>query len=293
MSKILEELMTKRFRVAGQVIDRYRLGIGGPGVYSNGRSYRKPVTIGTGSANDTNFQVKVTVTFESGKMNADFSDIYFEDSSGNRLDYWIETYTASTTAQVWVEAPTISTSTAQTIYMYYGKGDATTESDIDSVMQAGLRAFLYDGTGFNTYLGTTVDTNVSHDWGGGTVSINGVGNQSNTCSVIWRGWVKPNGLGNTVFYGSSDDGQRLYLNGGLVINNWSDQGTTERSYTYNLQSVTAYEYQYYENGGGAVAKMGWDPVNAGKSYPIPSTYLRCRKYMSSEPSITVGSEETP
>lgn len=284
--------ISTRFKFSGQVIDRYRLGFGAF-TYPNGYAYRKPVTVGTSASAIANFQVKVTVTFETGKMNADFSDLYFTDDAGNALSYWIESKTNSVTAQVWVKIGTTSTSVVQTIYMYYGKTDATTASNIDNVMDAGLRAFLYDGTAFNTYLGTVVDTSPSYDWGSGTISIGGVGNQSDTASIIWRGWVKPDGLGNTVFYTSSDDGQRLYLNGGLVIDNWVDQGTTERSYTYNLQVPTAIEYQYYENGGGAVARLGWDSVNNAKVYPIPSTYLRCRKYLATDPTITVGSEQQP
>lgn len=258
---------------------------------TNNRNFRKAITVGTASATMSNFQKKITVAYDSD-MAADFSDLLFETSAGVNIPYWIESKTNSSTASIWVLLPTTSTSSTQTIYMYYGyDGTATSPSNIDDVMDAGLRFFYYDGTGFNTYQGTGIDTSVSHGWGSGVVSIAGVGNQSDTCSIKWKGWVKPQGLGNTVFYTTSDDGQRLYVGGSLIINNWVDQGDTEKSYTYNLQDIKTYEYQWYENGGGATARMGWDSVNASKVYPIPSTYLRCCKYLSTEPSMTFGSEE--
>lgn len=261
-------------------------------MYPNSRQYRKKITVSAASATQTDFQKNITVSFVSGKMATDFSDLLFEDGAGNNIPYWVESYTSSSSASVWVLLPTTHTYQEQFIFMYYGaSGSVSSASDIDSVMDNGLRAFLYDGTGFNTYYGTTIDTSVSHAWGSGTVSINGISIGSDTCSIKWQGWVLPYGTGNTVFYTTSDDGQRLYLNSSLVINNWVDQGDTERNYTYNLQGPTKYEYQWYENGGGATAKQGWDPVSGGKVYPIPSTYLRCRKYLSSEPSMTFGSEE--
>lgn len=255
------------------------------------RPLRKPITVGIWTAVLTNYQLNMAVNYASG-MASDFSDLIFESSSDVNLPYWIESKTDGVSANVWVKIPTTSTTVTQTIYMYYGIGTTTSPSNIDNVMDAGLTAYLYDGTGFNTYLGYTQDTSPSYDWGSGTVSINGIGNQSDTCSVFWKGWVKPDGLGNTVFYVSSDDGQRLYLNGTLVIDNWVDQGTTEKNYTFNMQGITAIQYNFYENGGGAVAKIGWDSVNNAKVYPIASTFTRCAKYTLTIPSTTFGSEES-
>lgn len=285
-------LNNRRFRLTGQGIDRWLLTFG-RFLFFNSYPYRKRIVIGVATSAVANYQVRVTVNYVSGKMNSDFSDLRFSDASGNSLPYWIESKTDSSVAYVWVKIATTNTTVKQYIYVYYGNPSAVSESNIDNVMDAGLRAFLYDGTGFNTFLGTTIDTSPNYNWGSGTVSINGVGNQTDTASIYWQGWVKPDGLGNTVFYVSADDGQRLYLNGGLVIDNWVDQGETERSYTYNLQTITPIQYNWYENGGGAVARLGWDSVNNAKVYPIPSTFLRCRKYVSGEPSVFVESlEET-
>ena len=91
--------------------------------------YRKPISItGTGTAL-TDYQINTSVSYVSGKMNSDFSDLRFKDSSGNILSYWIESYMASTSAQVWVKVPSIAASGTTTIYMYYGSATATSTSN--------------------------------------------------------------------------------------------------------------------------------------------------------------------
>ena len=91
--------------------------------------YRKPISItGTGTPL-TDYQVNISVIYVSGKMNADFSDLRFKDSSGNILSYWIESYVASTSAQVWVKVPSIALSGTTTIYMYYGNAAAVSSSN--------------------------------------------------------------------------------------------------------------------------------------------------------------------
>jgi hypothetical protein len=82
---------------------------------------RAPITITNGGAAAlTNYQVKVTVTYDAD-MQADFSDLRFSNASGrHRYRYWIESKTDSTTATVWVRVPSIPTGNS-TIYMYYGR----------------------------------------------------------------------------------------------------------------------------------------------------------------------------
>ncbi|MEA1959341.1 MAG: DUF2341 domain-containing protein, partial [Chloroflexota bacterium] len=91
-------------------------------------NYSKTISItGTGTAL-TDYQVNIPVTYTSC-MNADFSDLRFKDSSGTILSYWIESYVASTSAQVWVKVPSITASGTTTIYMYYGNAAASSASN--------------------------------------------------------------------------------------------------------------------------------------------------------------------
>jgi len=95
---------------------------------------RKVVTI-TGSTDGalTNYQLKITVTYDSD-MQPDFDDIRFTSSDGTTLiDHWLESKTDSSTADFWVEVPSIPASPdTTTIYMYYGNSSVSTSSDGNS-----------------------------------------------------------------------------------------------------------------------------------------------------------------
>jgi hypothetical protein len=76
------------------------------------------------------------------------------------------------------------------------------------------------------------------------------------------------------FYTTSDDGVRLWVNGVQVINNWTDHGPTENSGTISLAANQKYNItmEFYENGGGAVAKLSWSSASQPKQI-IPQGQL--------------------
>jgi len=99
-------------------------------------SYRKQVTVSNASAD---YQTKVLVGESSGAtgeevdcnshVKTDFSDLRFTSSDGETLlDYWIESITGTTPNQlatIWVQN---NATPDTTLYMYYGKADATAVS---------------------------------------------------------------------------------------------------------------------------------------------------------------------
>jgi len=111
-----------------------------------GWSYRKSHTInGSSSGAVTNYQVRIKVYYGSGtdsgesvylnsKCRTDFGDVRFTSSDGETLlDYWIEEKVDSNYAIFWVEVDSIPASPdTKTIYIYYGKSDATSISDGDA-----------------------------------------------------------------------------------------------------------------------------------------------------------------
>ena len=67
----------------------------------------------------------------------------------------------------------------------------------------------------------------------------------------------------------SDDGIRLWVNGQLVINNWTDHAaTTNTSAAIALTAGVRYTItlEFYEKAGSAVAKLQW-------SYPGQATQV--------------------
>jgi hypothetical protein len=131
-----------------------------PSNWLSGWQYRKSHVINPSSGAGTGYQIKITVHYGSGtdsgsdvylngKCNADFSDIRFTDSSGSTLlNYWIESYTPSDNAVVWVKLIDDISSNPATIYIYYGNPNATSQSNGDYVFPL-----------FDDFLGSSLNTN--------------------------------------------------------------------------------------------------------------------------------------
>lgn len=88
-----------------------------------------------------NYQVQLTLVegpgidsggtvYTQGLCNANFSDIRVTNAAGAPLDYWIQSYTAGTTATVWVELDSIPVSPGTAdFYLYFGNAVATSLSN--------------------------------------------------------------------------------------------------------------------------------------------------------------------
>ena len=109
----------------------------------SGWQYRKSHEIeGSSAGAQTNYQVKIIVHKGTGTDSGehvycnnhcrdDFGDIRFtKDDGTTELYYWLEEYISGDKATFWVKIPSIPASPDKaTIYIYYGKSDATTTSN--------------------------------------------------------------------------------------------------------------------------------------------------------------------
>ena len=119
----------------------------------------------------------------------------------------------------------------------------------------GLTGQYFDNRDFTGTTITRTDPTVNYDWT--NFSPKGIG--PDTWSARWTGQVKPAYSETYTFYTTSDDGVRLWVNGSLIIDNWTDHAPTENQGTITLTAKQLYDVrmEYYENGGGAVAKLWW------------------------------------
>jgi len=123
---------------------------------------------------------------------------------------------------------------------------------------------------------TRTDPAIDFAWGSGSPdpSIS-----ADHFTARWTGSIQAQFSEPYTFYTTSDDGVRLIfsLNGQQLTNvdSWIDQAPTEHSgppltlvagQRYNV------EMDYYENGGGAVAKLAWSSPSTPKAV-IPTTQL--------------------
>ncbi|HED15945.1 MAG TPA: hypothetical protein ENI64_03875, partial [Gammaproteobacteria bacterium] len=143
----------------------------------------------------------------------------------------------------------------------------------------GLRARYYNDRSLSNIALERVDANVNFDWQrgapAGTIA-------PETFSVRWTGLIEPAYSENYTFYSSTDDGVRLWIDGQLVIDQWTDQSVTEYAGTINLTAGNKYPIvmEYYENTGDAVAKLYWSSTS------LPKTIVATKSlYSVSDPSL--------
>lgn len=116
-----------------------------------------------------------------------------------------------------------------------------------------------------------VDAQVNFDWPEAPAD----GLPADQFSVRWSGTVQSPATGKFTFITESDDGVRLRVDGRLLIDNWTDHAPSEdKSPEFMMEDGKRYEVimEFYENGGGAAAKLMWSGPSTLKQ-PIPSFRL--------------------
>lgn len=105
---------------------------------------------------------------------------------------------------------------------------------------------------------TRTDAQVNFEWGDGSPA-GGTINTDNF-SVRWTGQVKAPISGQYTFSTNADDGVRLWVNGVQLIDDWTNHAPiTNNGPSIQLNAGQKYDIrlEYYEGGGGAVAKLLW------------------------------------
>ena len=160
----------------------------------------------------------------------------------------------------------------------------------------GLRGFYYSWTGasppadpFSTApLLVRTDSTIGFNWGNGTPDASV---PADHFAVRWMGYVEPLYSQTYTFYITGDDGIRVWVNGTLVVTDWSDHGSREASGTIALTAGQKYDIvlEYYENGGGAVAQLAWSSLSQAKQI-IPQTQLYVNPIPTVPGNLTLSSK---
>ena len=136
----------------------------------------------------------------------------------------------------------------------------------------GLLATYYSSSNFTGTAIQRIDPQVNFNWQTGSPMA---GIPSDGFSVAWTGSLKPAKTGSYTFYTTSDDGVRLYVNGQLAINNWTDHSATENASTaisLTAGQIYSLRMEYYERLGSAVAQLRWSSSQVSKAL-IPQSVL--------------------
>ena len=139
----------------------------------------------------------------------------------------------------------------------------------------GLYGEYFDGVVFASRRHGRTDAQVNFDWGAGAPP--GTGLAADQFSIRWTGWVEPKATGDHTFITYSDDGVRLWVNGALVVDNWTDHGKMRDAGAIALVKGRKYDLrlEYYERTGAAVIQLAWAyPGQAEHIIPTSQLYPR-------------------
>jgi len=110
-----------------------------------------------------------------------------------------------------------------------------------------------------------IDKSINFSWGLNESPVPGVVNDDKF-SARWTGKLKSPGSGQFEVGVKADNGVKLYIDGNLVINSWSDQapGQFKTDY-YEFEEGKLYDIkvEFYENIGTCRVRLGIAPVEKG------------------------------
>lgn len=108
---------------------------------------------------------------------------------------------------------------------------------------------------------TRTDAVVDFSWGDSSFAD---GQPTDHFSARWTGTLTAPESGEYAISITSDDGSRLWIDGKMVANNWSDHGPASvvGHVTLEAGKPVPIKVEFYESGGGAVMKLGWQKISA-------------------------------
>ncbi len=149
--------------------------------------------------------------------------------------------------------------------------------NVDSLMStgggSGLKGQYFNDTTLTTPTPLETVGPINFDWG---TASPGPSVNSDGFSARWSGQVEMPFSGTYRLRTISDDGTRVYLDGQLVIDNWTDHlATIDTSVpiAYSAGAKPNITVEYYDKTGGALMRLLWQVPGALDFVPIPTERL--------------------
>jgi hypothetical protein len=134
------------------------------------------------------------------------------------------------------------------------------------------------------------DLSIDFNWGAGSPDPRLAADQF---SVRWMRQVRFE-QGQYRFVVSSDDGVRLWVDGQLVMDEWHDGTLTDYSVNVEMsQGKHFLQLEYYENSGGAMARLTWEKVELPTVTPTMTSTPTPTPTPTPEPTSTPLPTEEP
>ena len=277
---------------------------------------RRQITIS--GSHPENYQIRIVLPFYDPSIR------FLENQNSGSLSYWVENWTPDNMT-VWVRREENSDST---IWVYYGNPDAGSASSLENVFIAnsiyGVSG-TYSGSGVGNYIDDHTEADYVRgnypvdlyqgyvtkiDWGSLADGSSFNSSVRNQFYCRFRFLFLPDVSGTWTFGTDSDDASELIVSAGdmyggvhehSVVAKWYGShgvanSLTQYTGTLNLEAGKGIwlEYLYQDWDGGEGGRAG--AQKPGGTMMIINTtnfpnQIFARKYVSPEPTVTVGAEE--
>jgi len=126
-----------------------------------------------------------------------------------------------------------------------------TFTDIFELYQPGIRGSYYKGVNFENLAVERRDSKIQLSFGQFPA-----GQENISCR--WTGFIRIEKPGKYTFYSASDDGQRLWVAGKQLVDDWNSHGVVEKSGSIDLKpGIYPFKVEFYQGGGGASITVSW------------------------------------
>ncbi|HYG74751.1 MAG TPA: PA14 domain-containing protein [Planctomycetota bacterium] len=150
----------------------------------------------------------------------------------------------------------------------------------------GLTGEYYDNPDFTNLKFTRVDPTVNFNYNTASPDPS---MDKDTFSIRWTGQVEPRYTQTYTFYTYSDDGVRLWVNGQLLIDNWTIHAPVQNSGSIALTAGRKVDIkmEYFEGSYGATISLSWSsPSQAKQIIPQSQLYPTAPLPAASAPAIS-------
>jgi hypothetical protein len=129
--------------------------------------------------------------------------------------------------------------------------DYTALDDFDGF---GLTTSLYNGAAFDTLISTRIDPVLEFPLSSGSP---GIGVNVDNFSVRWEGKIKALYTETYTFYVTHDDGAKLWVNGTLVVDNWTTYASDSGTIAMTAGTFVDIKVEWKDTGGNAEFRLEW------------------------------------